>query len=59
MKQRPLPQIAVNEEINQSVISINDMAKQTSGGAEQTAAASEELAQLAKDLNSLVAQFKI
>ena len=52
-------QIAVNEEINQSVISINDMAKQTSEGAQQTATASESLAHLAGDLNALVGQFKV
>ena len=52
-------QIAVNEEINQSVININDMAKQTSAGAQETASASEDLAHLAQDLNSLVGQFKV
>jgi len=49
---------AVAEEINRNVVSISQIADQTSQGAEQTDHASGDLARLAVDLQTLVAQFK-
>lgn len=51
-------QTCVNDEINRSLVSISDTAKESSEGAQQIAQASSELAKLAQQLHSLVAQFK-
>jgi methyl-accepting chemotaxis protein len=52
-------QSSVTEEINRSVVSINEVAEQSSIGAQQTAAASDDLAKLAEQLKALVARFKV
>lgn len=52
-------QSSVTEEINRNVIKINDIALQTSAGAEQTAVTSTELAKLAEQQQSLVQRFII
>jgi methyl-accepting chemotaxis protein len=52
-------QTTVTEEINQSVVSINDVAKQSSVGAQQIAEASDDLAKLAEQLQGLVEGFKV
>jgi methyl-accepting chemotaxis protein len=51
-------QSAVAEEINRSIIAINDVTGETSEGATETAAASEKEADLAAQLQILVNQFK-
>ncbi|MEJ2619046.1 MAG: methyl-accepting chemotaxis protein [Candidatus Thiodiazotropha sp.] len=52
-------QSAVTEEINRSIFSINEVAKQSAVGAEQTASASGDLAKLAEQLKGLVDRFKV
>ncbi len=52
-------QHAVTEEINQNIVSISNMAAQTSAGASQTSQSSEELAHLATELQTIVQQFKV
>ncbi len=52
-------QIEVSEEINQNIISISQVAQETSTGAEQTALASEELARLASDLQKMARRFNV
>ncbi|VAX14227.1 Methyl-accepting chemotaxis sensor/transducer protein, partial [hydrothermal vent metagenome] len=52
-------QHAVTEEINQNIVSISNMATQTSEGASQTSQSSEELARLATELQAIVQQFKV
>jgi methyl-accepting chemotaxis protein len=52
-------QNAVNEDINQNIVSINDMAEETAIGAEQTTVAANKLAQLAEELNVMVEEFKV
>ncbi|HEY0922687.1 methyl-accepting chemotaxis protein [Rheinheimera pacifica] len=52
-------QSTVADEINQKVLSISDVAVQTSAGAEQTASTSRELARLAEQLQALVGRFKL
>ena len=52
-------QIETSEEINQNVISISQVAQETSTGAEQTALASEELARLASDLQQMARRFNV
>lgn len=47
------------EEINQSIIAINNAALENATGAEQIATASEELKALTQSLNRLSAQFKL
>jgi len=47
------------EEINQSIIAINNAALENATGAEQIATASEELKSLTQSLNRLSAQFKL
>ncbi len=51
-------QSSVTEEINRNVVSISQVAEQTTEGASQTSNASSELSQLAVRLQQLVAQFK-
>ncbi|WP_018954277.1 methyl-accepting chemotaxis protein [Thioalkalivibrio sulfidiphilus] len=51
-------QSAVADNMNQSVVTINHVAEETSAGAVQTANASEELAQLAMRLQELAGQFR-
>ncbi|MFW5452540.1 methyl-accepting chemotaxis protein [Thioalkalivibrio sulfidiphilus] len=51
-------QSAVADNMNQSVVTINHVAEETSAGARQTANASEELAQLALRLQELAGQFR-
>ena len=51
-------QTSVAEEINRSLVSINDASQESSDGAVQISAASDELARLAVDLNAKVQQFK-
>ncbi|MEJ2590857.1 MAG: methyl-accepting chemotaxis protein [Candidatus Thiodiazotropha sp.] len=52
-------QSTVTEEINRSIVSINEVAEQSSVGAQQTAAASDDLAKLADQLKGLVDRFKV
>lgn len=52
-------QSTVADEINQKILSISDVAVQTSAGAEQTASTSRELASLAEQLQALVGRFKL
>jgi methyl-accepting chemotaxis protein len=52
-------QSAVAEEINRSIVSINEVAEQSAAGAQQTAQASNDLARLAEQLKGLVARFKV
>jgi methyl-accepting chemotaxis protein len=52
-------QSAVTEEINRSIVSINEVSEQSAAGATQTAQASEDLARLAEQLKVLVARFKV
>jgi methyl-accepting chemotaxis protein len=52
-------QSAVAEEISRNVVRISEVAQETTGGAERIAGAGNELAQLSKQLQDLVAQFKI
>ncbi|WP_233008397.1 methyl-accepting chemotaxis protein [Rheinheimera faecalis] len=52
-------QAAVAEDINQKIVSISDIATQTSSGAEQTAAACHQLAKLAEQLQDLVSRFTL
>ncbi|MFN2348964.1 MAG: methyl-accepting chemotaxis protein, partial [Thioalkalivibrio sp.] len=51
-------QSAVADNMNQSVVTINHVAEETSAGALQTANASEELAQLALRLQQLAGHFR-
>lgn len=51
-------QTSVAEEINRSLVSINDASQESSDGAVQISAASDELSRLAVDLNAKVQQFK-
>jgi methyl-accepting chemotaxis protein len=52
-------QAAVAEDINRKIVSISDIATQTSSGAEQTAATSHQLAKLAEQLQDLVNRFQL
>lgn len=52
-------QAVVAEDINRKIVSISDIATQTSSGAEQTAASSHQLAKLAEQLQDLVSRFKL
>jgi methyl-accepting chemotaxis protein len=52
-------QSATTEEINRSVINIQDIAEQTAAGAVQTAASSTELNNLGEQMRGLVAKFKV
>jgi methyl-accepting chemotaxis protein len=52
-------QSSVTEEINRSIVSINEVAEQSAGGAQQTAQASDDLARLAEQLKGLVGRFKM
>ena len=52
-------QSSVTEEINRSIVSINEVAEQSSIGAQQTAAASDDLAKLADQLKGLVERFRV
>ncbi|UUY08646.1 methyl-accepting chemotaxis protein [Pseudomonas sp. J452] len=52
-------QSIVVEEINQKVVSISEVAMQSSAGAEQTAVTSRELARLAEGLSELISRFKV
>ena len=47
------------EEINRNVIAIRDISGQTAAGLEQTVAASQTLLQVARQLQSLVGEFKV
>ena len=52
-------QSSVSEEILKNVVNIQNIAEETSAGAEQTAQASAELARLGSRLSVLVGQFKL
>ncbi len=52
-------QTAVTEEINRSVVNINEVSKRTAGGAGKAARSSEELAGFSQQIQILLAQFKI
>ncbi len=52
-------QTAVTEEINRSIVNINDVGRETAEGAQGAADSSEELAQTARRIQGLVGQFKI
>jgi methyl-accepting chemotaxis protein len=52
-------QSAVTEEINRSIVSINEVAQQSAVGAEQTSSASDDLAKLAQQLKGLADRFKV
>ncbi len=50
---------AVAEEINQSVVSISNLASQTADGAKHTASASQEQARLAMELQKMASKFSV
>ncbi|TYO84082.1 methyl-accepting chemotaxis protein [Pseudomonas sp. CK-NBRI-02] len=52
-------QAQVAREVDRNLITIRDLAHQSSAGAEQTSAASQALSQLAVDLNALVHRFSV
>ncbi len=52
-------QSTVTEEINRSIVSINQVAEQSAVGARQTAEASDDLAKLAEQLKQLVERFRV
>jgi methyl-accepting chemotaxis protein len=52
-------QTAVAEEINNSILNINEVFKQTAKGAEVAVSSCEELSQLASRLQALLRQFKV
>jgi methyl-accepting chemotaxis protein len=52
-------QSAVAGEISRNVTNISTAAELNAGGAKDTTAAGEELARLAKDLEGMVARFKV
>jgi methyl-accepting chemotaxis protein len=52
-------QSSVTEEINRSIVSINEVAEQSATGAQQTSEASADLARLADQLKVLVDRFKV
>jgi methyl-accepting chemotaxis protein len=52
-------QSAVTEEINRSIVNINQVAEQSATGAGHVASASDDLARLAEQLKGLVENFKI
>ncbi len=52
-------QSAVAEDINRSVLKIQDISEQTADGAAQTATSSSELANLGAHLKGVVDQFKV
>ncbi|MGH8382866.1 methyl-accepting chemotaxis protein [Pseudomonas sp.] len=52
-------QSAVAESINRSVLSVRDVAEQSSTASQQTAASSVELARLGGELQQLVARFRV
>lgn len=52
-------QSAVAEDINQSLVSINDASNSSATGTEQILASSSELSRLAGDLDTLVKRFKV
>ena len=52
-------QTALAEEINSSILNINNVFKQTAKGAEVAASSCEELSQLASRLQALLRQFKV
>lgn len=51
-------QTSVAEEINRSLVAINDASQESAEGASQISVASEELSRLAVDLNGKVTQFR-
>ncbi len=51
-------QCAVSEEINRSIVSINEVAADVSDGSAQTDQASHDIAKLAVNLQSMVSQFR-
>lgn len=52
-------QSAVSEDINRNITAIKEIAEQTSAGAQQTTQSSDELAQLARELQQVVARFRL
>lgn len=52
-------QSSVSEEINRSIVSINDLSHQNSDGANQTTIASSDLTVLASNLQGMVERFRI
>ncbi len=52
-------QSSVTEEINRSIVSINEVAEQSATGAQHTSEASADLARLADQLKNLVDRFKV
>ncbi|MCG8099098.1 MAG: methyl-accepting chemotaxis protein, partial [Candidatus Thiodiazotropha taylori] len=52
-------QSSVTEEINRSIVSINEVSEQSATGAQQTTQASADVAKLAEQLKSLVERFKV
>jgi len=52
-------QSAVAEEINRNVVAIRDISRQTTEGVQQTAGSSQNLLQVARQLQSLVNEFKV
>jgi len=52
-------QTEVSDEVNQSLVSINDVSNRSSQDATKLASESEELSTLAKDLESIVKRFKV
>lgn len=52
-------QRTVSAEVNNNIVSVNELASQSAAGAEKTSASSEDLARLASKLQQTVAHFKI
>jgi len=52
-------QSAVSEDINRNITAIKEIAEQTSAGAQQTTQSSDELAHLARELEQVVARFRL
>lgn len=52
-------QSSVADEINQSIVNVNNVAEQSAAAVEETAASSQDLARLGQELQSLITRFKI
>ena len=52
-------QAQVAREVDRSLVTIRDIALQSSAGAQQTSTASDELTRLASDLNTLTNRFRL
>ena len=52
-------QSSVADEINQSIVNVNNVAEQSAAAVEETAASSQDLARLGQELQSLITRFKV